>query len=130
MEINISRFFHNADAYEYSGSIMERGNDAAKETFANAMAKAGELEPALLATPRALDEFRSHMVSMGFEYEKVEAWSDADCNAVFIQLISGDIREADLDTSDPDWDEYEANDNKAGALFKGDDDEIYYYLGD
>lgn len=48
MEIDITDFFENADAYDFSGSVMERGPDAGPQTWANAMREAGASTAATL----------------------------------------------------------------------------------
>lgn len=70
-----------------------------------------------------------------WDREEIDAWSPDECNALFIQLISGDLREAGLDdceTDEFDWQGYEER-QAAGTvnsnLYRGVDNEIYYYLG-
>jgi hypothetical protein len=134
MEINITRFVTNADPFDFSASRAERGDNAGKETWSNAVAE-GTNSP-LLTTPGELNALRDHVRGYGaWDDEEIAAWTDAECNAVFIQLISGDMREAGMDDCDLDefdWEEYEERAEEgsiSGNIFKGDDDQIYYYLG-
>lgn len=126
MEIDITRFVNDADPFEFSASLAERGGH---ETWRNAVAE-GESSP-LLTTPEQLDALRAYMKGFGaWDDEEIAAWTDAECNAIFIQLISGDMREAgNIDLDDFDWEAYEADDSLSHTIFLGDDGRIYYYLG-
>jgi hypothetical protein len=132
MEIDITEFFNSAEPYEFSASIAERGPNAGPETWRNALEE-GERAP-LLTTPDQLDALRDHMRGYGaWKREEIDAWSPAECNALFIQLISGDMRQADIDgvrVEDVDLIEYEkfCEDNGGSLTISG--DRAYYYLGD
>lgn len=131
-EIDITAFVTDLDTdpSEFSASQMERGKNAGPETWQNAMARA-LVPPPLLASADDLEAFRDHMKGFGaWDDDEIAAWSDQECNALFIQLISGDLREMGFQPDDFDWEAYEADGNAAHNIFKGDDDEIYYYLGD
>jgi hypothetical protein len=135
MEINITRFVENCDAYDYSGSVAERGDNAGPDTWNNALTEA-KASP-LLVTDEQLDALREHVEGFGaWSREEIDTWSPDECNAMFIQLIGGDIREAGLDADfldEFDWDQYEER-QAAGTvsinLYRGSDNQIYYYLGD
>lgn len=130
MDINITRFFREADPFEFSASRAERGQNAGAETWANAK-REGEESP-LLTTPEQIDALRDYVKDFGaWSDEEIAAWSDTECNALFIQLVSGDIREAGLDTDSPDWAQYQKDSEKgriAGNLYPGDDGEVYYSI--
>ena len=79
MEIDVTAFFENADPFEFSHSRAEGGANAGPQTWANAKEEA-QRSP-LLTTPEQLDALRSYVIA---------AWSPIECNALFIQLISGD----------------------------------------
>lgn len=135
MEINITQFFNEADAYEYSASRFERGENAGQVTWSNANEKANE-EP-MLTSPDELQAMRDWAkASGGWNKEEIAEWSDAELNALFVQLISGDMREIEnlctTDEGETDWIEYERLANQgtiSGCLYRGDSGEIYYYLG-
>lgn len=132
MEIDISRLFHSGDyaPMNYSASVAEIGQNAGNITWKAACDDANDFGP-MLVTPKQLDAFRDHVTGFGaWSEEEIAAWSDNECNALFLQLVSGDIREADLDTDNPDWEEYYENDSVAGRMFEGIDGHIYYQLGD
>ena len=131
MEIDITEFVMNENAFDFSGSIAERGKNAAKETWSNAIDKAKG--SALLTTPKEMKAFRDHMKGFGaWNDEEIAAWSNDECNALFIQLISGDMRECGMegDMSEFDWSAYESDDNLPHSISRGDNETIYYYLGE
>lgn len=129
MEIDITHFFETAAPYDFSGSIAERGPNAAKETWSNALEQA-RAEPLLKESD--CDYFRRYMREYGaWSEEEMAAWSIDDCNALLIQLISGDMREGNLDCAEPDWEQYEkdAEDGRiSGNIFKAEDGKMYYSL--
>jgi hypothetical protein len=134
MEIDITDFFKDVDTWEFSGSIATHGPDAGKRTWNAAKGQAAR-EP-LLNTPEALDAMRQWAKETGaWSREEIAAWDDVELNALFIQLVTGEMREAgleDQDFEDIDWEAYEARAQEgqiSGAIFKGDDGRIYYYLG-
>ena len=130
MQINITRFFKEADAFDISRSQAEAGKNAGPESWVNAMAEAAESP--MLTTPEQLDALRDHVKGFGaWDADEIAAWSDEECNALFIQRVAGDMREAGLD-SDPDeeaWQAHESNENGRGTISRGTDGEMYYYLG-
>ena len=134
MEIDITSFFENADPFEFSHSISEGGPNAGPKTWQAALKEGGETP--LLTTPEQLDALRDHMRGYGaWDREEIDAWSPAKCNAMFIQLISGDIREAGLDeqfADEIDWAEFDRRAEAgeiSGSLFKS-GESIYYSLSD
>jgi hypothetical protein len=128
MEINITSF--DAPAFDYSHSIAEGGTNAARNTWNAALNG-----PRLLTTDAALDAMRAWAGRTGaWEETEIAAWDDTELNALFVQLVSGDIREAGADClAGIDWAHY-AEDSEAGqisgCMFQGDDGQIYYYLGE
>jgi hypothetical protein len=130
VEIDITDFFESTDPFEYSASQAERGKNAGPETWANAMA----YRPALLTTDETIDALRAYVKDFGaWEAEEIAAWDATHCNALFIQLVSGDMREGGLEgeLDDSDWRRYEkrAEDgNCSGNIFRADDGRIFYSL--
>ena len=80
------------------------------------------------------EEFRRYIKGFGaWSEDEIRAWSNTELNALLIQMISGDIREANLDSENPDWDQYQKDAEAgrvSGRIFKADDSKIYYYIGD
>ncbi len=80
MEIDITRFFYNAEPFDFSGSRLERGNNAAQETWDNALEEA-ERRP-LLTTNDQLDALRDHMRGFGaWDDTEIADWTKMQCNA-------------------------------------------------
>src|SRR5437016_3269115 len=112
---------------------MERGKNAGRDTWNNAKTKA----PLLLDTPEKIKAFRDHVKGYGaWDGEEIAGWDDRECNALFVQLISGDMREARMDSADIEgfnWEEYQRKADHgsiSGRISRGDDEQIYFYLGD
>jgi hypothetical protein len=129
-EINITRFFADEDHFEYSASRAERGQNAGPETWANAKERAAE-EPHLLTTDEAREAWRQDLHDMGFGDGEEITRDPAELEALFIQFVAGDIREMQSLCGD-DWDEFEKLAERGtvgGRMCRGDDGEVYYYLG-
>lgn len=129
MEINISKFMRNdPNPAMYSGSIAEQGENVAWRTHANALQLAAYGTNPLLDTPDKLAAMRRWAIETGaWSAKEVSNWSAVELNALFIQLVSGDIREK----GDSTWEEYQEESEYgqvSGALFQGIDGEIYYSL--
>jgi hypothetical protein len=131
MEIDITSFFENAEPFKFSHSIAEGGRNAGPNTWRAALEEASAAP--LLTTPEQINALRDHMHGYGaWEDDEINAWPPQECNALFIQLVSSDMREADLDAETPDWDAYErgVKDGRfGGAIFRS-ADRIYYGLSD
>lgn len=134
MEIDITDFFNNCAPMDYSASRAEIGDNAGQDTWAAAVEDAPDWP--LLDTDEKRQAFREHAGDFGaWSDEEIAQWSDDELTALFIQMIAGDIREADLDTTAPDWARYQEwiEDGAAsGRLYGGPmstDGRIYYYLG-
>lgn len=112
---------------------MEGGENAGANTWNAAKEHAASMRPPLLATDEALAAFRDWVKDFGaWSEEEITAWDATECNALFIQFIAGDVREAGADDLESlDWDEYE-NDCQsgriAGNLFRSEDGQIFYTL--
>ena len=133
MDINISQYFKNElCASDFSASAMEMGQDVGALTWSYANA---EVEATtLLTTFEQFAAFIEHLENMGFDFSEDEKpMNGTELNALFIQLISGDIRESEgLSSSPIDWELYdkEAEQGQVSSyIFNGTDNEIYYYLG-
>ncbi len=137
MEIDITDFFNNEDASDYSASAMELGENAGKITWNNAMREAGNREPSLLDTEEKLDAMREFALSSGgWDEEEIAAWSPQELNALFIQWISGDMRGMPTDSNgEIDWAQVETlqsagqiSSNISGGSLAT-DGRVYFYLG-
>jgi len=136
MEIDITQFFLDACPRDYSASIAEIGQDAAKSTWQAACDDAEDYA-AFLDTEEKRDAFRDHLRGFGaWDDDEIAAYSQTELTALFMQMVSGDMRDASLDAIDPDWDDYERGAERgtySGRICRagsGDEFRVYYYLGD
>jgi hypothetical protein len=115
MELNITRFFRDAAPMDYSASRAEIGNDAAKLTWRAAVDDSESFM--LLDTDDKRDAFRAHVREFGaWSQEEIAAWSAVELNALLLQMIAGDMREPVGQCS--------------SRISRGDDGDVYYYIGD
>lgn len=130
MEINITEFFNNECPSDYSASRAEIGNNAGQDTW-----QAAQECDYNFMTDATRDNVREHFASFGaWSEDEIASWSDSELNALLIQDISSNMRDflggfgvmADC----WDWDTYENDDTVSHRLFKGEDDEIYFYIGE
>lgn len=135
MEIDITNFFNNEDPYNYAASAAEMGQDAGKITWQNAVdfCLGRNENPLMLDTEEKQEALIADIKGYGAweEEEEIRGWSIYELNALFIQMISGEMREHDLEPpiTDEDWERYEASEN-AGRIFKDSTDgKVYYSLG-
>jgi hypothetical protein len=132
MELDITEFFESCNPADFSASAAELGKNAARITWQASLEEAENTH--LLETPAQFDAFRDYMKGFGaWEDDEINGWTAEECNALLIQVISGDIRESCLDTSCPDWAEYEEGAEAgqySGRICQGDDGKIYYYIGE
>ncbi len=154
MEINLSPLLTKS-LFEFSHSPAEGGPDAGKNTWKAALSGPRPL----LNTPEEFEAFRDHVREFGaWDAEEIAAWDENECQALFLQMVSGDVREcpATLDgvsfesrseayqdaalprppradsIEEIDWLEYESqtSDGKiSGHLSRSGDGQVFYYLG-
>ena len=133
MEININKYFENELCpSDFSASVVEMGQDAGVLTWSYPNEEAQDT--ILLTTFEQFAEFIDHVESMGMDFSEDEKpMTGIELNALFIQLISGNIRESEGLSEYPiNWDLYEEEANYgqiSSNIFKGTDSNIYYYLG-
>jgi hypothetical protein len=130
MEINITRFFVDADPFNYSRSQAEAGKNAGPDSWNNAVADSSSYMD-LLDTPEKCAAFKSHMRDMGFsEADELDLYPHEQLVALFMQLIAGDIRESGItENSADEFAAWEERSDGGGRMFRGDDGQVYYYLG-
>lgn len=131
LELNITRFFKEASPNDYSASQMELGDKAGEITWNHAVEDS--LEYLILDNEEKRENFRKFVKGLGaWSDEEIASWSDTELNALLLQSISGDIREAELDTENPDWEEYQEGVNKglySGQFSWDEEGNVYYYIG-
>lgn len=133
MEINITRFFNEANPRNYSASRQELGDNAGPITWNNAVSDSPEY---MFITAENREEFEAHFRAYGaWSEEEITAWSDRELNALFLQDVSAEIRGFN-DMAEGDWQEWEAlfyAGTCSGRLYGGGlsvDGEIYFQIGD
>lgn len=106
--IDITEFFNSCNPKYYYASRAELGINAGQITWENAVDKVDDYRP--LDTAGKVDAFRLFAFnSGGWNDAEVNAWSDDEVNALCIQWISGDMREAGIDQQPVDWEQYESD---------------------
>jgi hypothetical protein len=89
MEINITHLLET-DLFPFSHSRAEGGENAGQDTWNAAL---NGPRP-LLTTPEEFEAFRDFAESTGgWDEEEVTSWDENECQALFLQFISGDVRE-------------------------------------
>ncbi len=132
MEVNITHFFNTCAPMDYSASVAEIGADAGPATWGAAV----EDSPAnmLLDDEAKREAFKAHIAGFGaWSDEEVATWTEIEINALFMQLISGDMREADIgpEATADDWIKYEERAHAgqcSSNIFRATDGEVYYQL--
>ena len=112
MEINITRFYNEAAPMDYSASRAEIGQDAGPSTWRAACEDAPDYN--MLDTDDKRDAFRRFVKGFGaWSQEEITAWSDIELNALFIQFVSGDMRN-----------------NETDRIWDNTDGQVWYDIGD
>lgn len=139
MEIDITDFVTGENPFDYAHSRLEGGPNAGPATWANAKDSVERIR--MLDTPEKLEAMRAWARATG-AWDDVAGMTDRELNALFIQLVSNDLREMGLDNcelEDFDWEEcYErqAAGQISGHVFlcdiEGDASfgRVFYYLGE
>lgn len=131
MELDITKFFMEAAPMDYSASVAEIGANAGRDTW-NAACDDSEDYP-ILDSDEKREAFRSFVRSSGgWTADEIAAWSDNELNALCIQWIAGDMREADMssDWTDAQWDWYDVDENSRHSIYRGIDGKVYFYIWD
>ena len=115
---------------DYSASVAEIGANAGRDTW-NAACEDSE-DYMILDTEDKREAFRSFVRSSGgWDANEIAAWSDKELNALCLQWIAGDMREAGIEASwtPAQWAEYETDESTAHNIYRGDDGKVYFYCG-
>lgn len=105
MDINITQLLEE-DMFEYSHSAHEGGQNAGTNTW-NAALKGPR---PLLNTPEEIQALRDYIQGFGaWSEEEIAAWDDNECQALFLQLIAGDVRECPAILSEVEFEERETD---------------------
>lgn len=137
MEININQLIESR-APTYSHSVHEGGENAAQNTWSAAKETAAATP--ILQTPEQLEAMRKW--SRGWNEEEIATWDDCELNALFLQLVAAETREAGWDSLDEaqwtddgqligrflDVPEEEWGPAECSNIFRGNDGNIYFSL--
>lgn len=135
MEIDITALAEEGDLFEFSASAAERGQNAGPETWANAKEEA-KSSP-LLTSEDQLNAWRDYTRGFGaWEDSEIDAWTPIECNALFIQFVSGDLRTAQElcpgdGPGDIDWEAYQklSEDGTCSGNIYASDDQVFAHVG-
>lgn len=131
-EVDVTEFFNSTCARDYSASVAEIGENAGPITWRNAMGASASAW-LLLRDDETRDQFKRYIHGFGaWSDDEVAAWSDVELNALFIQFVAGDIREAGLDRG-VSWAEYQEDarvGTVSGRLWRDDDGRIFYDISE
>ena len=131
MELNITAFYNNTYPSDYSASVAEIGASAGPDTWRAACEDSPDYM--ILDDDDKLQAMREHMRGFGaWSDEEIAARTDAELNALLIQMIAGDIRESCLSDGGT-WAEYYEQGEQgivSGSLFSDDNGQVYYMIGD
>ena len=128
--LDITEFFKGAEPAHFSASRVELGEFAGEITWNNAL----NTEHVLLTSDEERDDFRDYVRGFGaWSDEEIASWSDTELNALCVQFIAGDMREAGLHAAmdDDDWLTYEDGAHAgqySGRICRLDDGRIGYDL--
>lgn len=134
IELDITDFFRNAGMIDYSASASEIGQDARQVTWKAACDDSAQYP--LLRTEDEKEAFRLHIKRTGgWPEDEIAKWNDTELNALCMQCVAGDVRQAELtpESDQEDWDNYytaASEGNIPSTLTRGDDGKIYYTLGE
>lgn len=131
MELDITTFVMQAAPMDYSASVAEIGANAGRDTW-NAACEDSE-DYMILDNEDKREAFRSFVrASGGWDANEIASWSDKELNALCIQWIAGDMREAGIeaDWTPTQWVEYESDENNRGNIYRGNDGKVYFYCGE
>jgi len=124
MEINIT---HLADTgvFKFSHSRAKGGENAGTNTWNAALA--GPLVNTS-PTPEYWQAVRDWIAEFGaWSPGAIKRMNRTELNALLLQFIAGDIREAGANSLEEiDWEVYEAGDNNRGSLYRADNGAFYY----
>lgn len=133
MELDITDFFKTCTPFELSASQAEMGAQAGRLTWQNSM-KAAETTQ-LLNSEDAREAFKAFVRSSGgWTQPEIDAWTEQQLNALFLQWIAGDMRQLGIEdgSADIDWTAIGERQKEGSApsnIFLGSDERVYFYLG-
>lgn len=134
-EIDITHLFAGDSAFvpfDLSNNAATLGDNAGKLTWKASLETSAKIP--LLNSDERQDAFRDFVESSGgWPREDIDTWYDVELNALLLQWIAGDVREAfgDADFSEWDWADYEKRSERgqvSSRLFKSDDGRVFFSI--
>lgn len=121
----------NHFAPSFSASVAEIGEGAGRITWGNAINNG----PQLLVSKDQRAAFREYLGTFGaWDRDEIDAFSDAELNALLVQRVAGDIREAGADSladlDNDDLDEIYRSSGVPGLLFQSDSGAWFYCISE
>lgn len=130
MQINITKFYREACPKDYSASVAEVGENAGQATWTAAKDDDGDWN--LLDTEEKRQAFREWVKpSGGWSQDEIDAWSDLELNALFVQWVAGDIREClewDVEDVWANYQELAEQGTVPSNLYRDDGGQVYFSL--
>jgi hypothetical protein len=129
LEIDVTRYLgDDHDLMDYSSSVAESGQNAAKFTWENALAEAND-HP-LVTKDEELEYVRRWLLDWGaWDQKEVDAMSDKEVNALLLQFVSGDLREMEMFETPEAYEAAQREGSVSAALGPGDGGRWYYLIG-
>lgn len=122
MDIDVTDLLKKANMRDYSASVAEAGPTAGADTWKAAVEDYPDYP--LLDTDEKRTAFRAYLEPFGaWDAAEVAAMTDAELNALCIQMVASEFRDGNLDkhATARDWRRYTQLADKgqvAGCLFK------------
>jgi hypothetical protein len=141
MEFDITEFLRDECPRDYSASVAEIGANAGTYTWQAAMENSDPLR--YMTSPERIDAFRAFVLdSGGWDETECDAFTVTELEALFIQWVSGVLREMFSDSfdnrvdfsalTDEQWiaaERLAAEGAVSSGIFRGDDGRVYFYCG-
>lgn len=136
-EINVSCLLSDVDAFDLSASVAERGQNAGKETWENALDAAKRFRP--IVPKKYRQDVKDFFKGYGaWDDAEIKAWSIAELDALVLQFAAGDLRELESlcpgdGLGDIDWEAARALSEAgtvSGRLWADDDGKLWIGLCD
>ena len=132
-EIDITAFCRDADPYDFSASVAERGEFTSRDTW-NAALREAENRP-MLCTAEHLEAMRAWLrATGGWDAGSISAYTPVALEALFMQFVAGDLRDVGFDECFFDewsWSEYQRRAEAGevqGHIYKTADGRVFYNL--
>jgi len=136
VELNITSLIASPDfvPFDLSNNRATLGENAGALTWNASKEAAATIAPPILDTDEKKEAFRDFVRGFGaWDDDEIAAWDETELNALCLQWIASDLREAfhDAEPAEWDWSDYEQRAERgsiSSRLFKSDDGSVYFSL--